>query len=230
MLFYHYHCFIIIIITISIVVVVVVINIVIVTQPLYESRMYWIHDPAPPTSRRPAMESADTPAPAILKESPGAPSTQPKHKKYQRRRRRKAARTANQNAASRQAVPMTPDERWANENSASRSTTRPSSAANDLPEMMSTPVYQHPSFHSSRVSQPPIPATNENAGSSFCLDHPEFSGLYKPAQTDSSCLSDPTECTATPALSCPNSWLACWLVRQLADRGGESLKVDPRRI
>ena len=45
-----------------------------------------------------------------------------------------------------------------------------------------------------------------------------------------SCLSDPTECTATPALSCPNSWLACWLVRQLADRGGESLKVDPRRI
>ena len=94
-----------------------------VTQPLYESRMYWIHDPAPPTSRRPAMESVDTPAPAILKESPVAPSTQPKHKKSRRRRRRKAARTANQNAASRQAVPMTPDERWANENSASRSMT-----------------------------------------------------------------------------------------------------------
>ena len=52
--------------------------------------------------------------------------------------------------------------------------------------MMSTSVYQHPSFHSSRVSQPPIPATNENAGSSFRLDHPEFSGLYKPAQTDPS--------------------------------------------
>ena len=137
------------------------------------------------TSRRPAMESADTPAPAILKESPGAPSTQPKHKKSRRRRRRKAARIANQNAASRQADPMTPDERC-NENSASRSTTRPSSAANDLPEMMSTPVYQHPSFHSSRVSQLPIPATNENAGSSFRLDHPEFSGLYKPAQTDPS--------------------------------------------
>ena len=157
-----------------------------VTQPLYESRIYWIHDPAPPTSRRPAMESADTPAPAILKESPGAPSTQPKHKKSRRRRRRKAALTANQNTASRRAVPMTPDECWANKNSASRSTTRPSSAANDLPEMMSTPVYQHPSFHSSRVSQPPIPATNENAGSSFRLDRPEFSGLYKPAQNDPS--------------------------------------------
>ena len=52
--------------------------------------------------------------------------------------------------------------------------------------MMSTPVYQHLSFHSSRVSQTPIPATNEYAGSSFRLDHPEFSGLYKPAQTDPS--------------------------------------------
>ena len=50
--------------------------------------------------------------------------------------------------------------------------------------MMSTPVEHLHSFHSSRVSQPPIPATNENSGTSFCLDHPEFSGLYKPAQTD----------------------------------------------
>ena len=148
-----------------------------VTQPLYDSRMYWIHDPVPPTSRRPAMESADTPAPAILKESPGAPSTQPKHKKSRRRRRRKAARTANQNAASRPAAPMTPDERWANDNSASRSATRPSSTANDPPEMRSTTVYQHPRFHSSHVSQPPIPVTNENAGSSFRLDHPGFLGF-----------------------------------------------------
>ena len=69
--------------------------IIIVTQPLHESRVYWIHDLAPPTSRRPAMESADTPASAILKESPGAPSTQPERKKSRRRRRRKAARTAN---------------------------------------------------------------------------------------------------------------------------------------
>ena len=155
-----------------------------VTQPLYESRMNWIHDPAPPNPRRPAMESADAPSSAILKESPGAPFTQPKHKTSRRRRRRKAARTANHNSAARQAAPMTSDACWANDNSASRSATLPSSAANDPPEMRSTTVYQHPSFHSSRVTQPPIPATNENAGSSFRLDHPEFSGLYKPAQTD----------------------------------------------
>ena len=79
---------------------------------------------------------------------------------------------------------MTPDERWANGNSASRRATRPRSAANDLPEMRSTPVEHLHSFHSSRLSQPPIPATNENSGISSRLDHPEFSGLYKPAQAD----------------------------------------------
>ena len=78
-----------------------------VTQPLYESRMYWIHDPAPPTSRRPNLEFAGTPAPAIAKEFLGALSTQPKHKKSRRRRRRKATRTANQNAERRSATPMT---------------------------------------------------------------------------------------------------------------------------
>ena len=81
---------------------------------------------------------------------------------------------------------MTPDERWTNRNSASQRATRPKSVANDLPEMRSTPVEHLHSFHSSRLSQPPIPATNENSGNPFRLDHPEFSGLYKPAQADPS--------------------------------------------
>ena len=153
-----------------------------VTQPLYESRMYWIHDPAPPTSRRPILEFADTPAPAIVKESPGALSTQPKHKKSRRRRRRKATRTANQNAAHRSAGPVTPDDRWTNDNSASQRVTRPKSAANDLPKMRSTTVEHLQSFNSSHLTQPAIPATNENSEHSFGLDCCEFSGLYKPAQ------------------------------------------------
>ena len=161
-----------------------VVVIVIVTQPLYESRMYWVHDPAPPTSRRPAMEFADTPAPAIAKESPGAPSTQPKHKKSRRRRRRKATRTANQNAVLCSADPVTPVERWTNDNSASQRATRPKSAANDLLEMKSTPVEHLQSFHSSHLTQPPVPATNENSERSFGLDRCEFSGLYKPAPAD----------------------------------------------
>ena len=80
--------------------------------------MNWVHDPAPPTSRRPILEFADTPAPAITSESPGAPSTPPKHKKSRRRRRRRNDRSANQNSAHRSTAPVTPDERWANENSA----------------------------------------------------------------------------------------------------------------
>ena len=119
-----------------------------VTQPLYESRMNWVHDPAPPASRRPIVDFDDTPAPAITSESPGAPYTQPQPKKSRRRRRRRNNCSANQNSAHRSTAPVTPDERWANENLASQSATRPKSAANDLPEMMSTPVYHHQSFHS----------------------------------------------------------------------------------
>ena len=155
-----------------------------VTQPLYESRMNWVHDPAPPTSRRPILEFADTPAPAITSESPGAPFTPPKHKKSRRRRRRRNNRSANQNSAHRSTAPVTPDERWANENSASQSATRPKSGANDLPKMRSTPVYHPRSFHSSHLPQPPVPAANENSAFQFGLDRGGIPGVYKPAQTD----------------------------------------------
>ena len=170
--------------------------------------MNWVHDPAPPTSRRPNLEFAGTPAPAIAKGFPGGLSTQPRQKKSQRRRRRKASKSANQNAARRSAARVTPDDRWTNNNSATQRATLPKSAANDPQEMRSTTVYRPSSFHSSHLPQPPIPAANENSELGFGLDRCEFSGLYKPAQIDPrhvSCLSDPTECTATPALSCPNS-------------------------
>ena len=146
--------------------------------------MYWVHDPTPPASRCAVLELADTPAPAITKESPGALSTQPRHKKSRRRRKRRTNRAANQNSALRSADPVTPDERWANENSASQRATRPKSAANDLSEMKSTPVEHHQSFHSSHLTQLPIPAANKNSEHSFGLDRCGFSGLYKPAPAD----------------------------------------------
>ena len=155
-----------------------------VTQPLYESHMNWVHDPAPPASRRPNLEFAGTPAPAIAKEFPGALSTQPRQKESPRRRRRRNNHSANQNSAHRSTAPVTPDARWANENSASQSATRPKSAANDLPKMMSTPVYQHQSFHSSHLPQPPIPAANENSAFQFGLDRCRIPGVYKLAQPD----------------------------------------------
>ena len=130
------------------------------------------------------MEDAPTPASAILESSPGAPSSQPRRKKSQRRRRRKAACSANQKSASRPADPVTPDERWANSNSAFQRATRPRSTANDHPQMRSTSVKHPSSFHSSPLPQPPIPAAIQISGISSRLDHPGFSGLYKPAQSD----------------------------------------------
>ena len=152
-----------------------------VTQPLYESRMNWVHDPAPPASRRPIV---DFDASAITSASPGAPLTPPQPKKSRRRRRRRNRCSANQNSAPRSDAPVTPDERWANENSASQSATRPQSAANDLPQMMSTPVYQHPSFHSSHLPQTPFRAANENSAFQFGLDRCRIPGLYKLAHPD----------------------------------------------
>ena len=34
---------------------------ILVTQPLYESRMNWVYDPAPPASRRSTVDFSDTP-------------------------------------------------------------------------------------------------------------------------------------------------------------------------
>ena len=169
-----------------------------VTQPLYESRMNWVHDPAPPASRRPIVEFndtpvdfsdapvdfSDTPASSIFSASPGAPLTPPHPKKSRRRRRRRNHRSANQNSAPRSAAPVTPDERWANKNSAFQSVTQPQSAANDLSQMMSTPVYQHPSFHTSHLSQPHFPAANGISAFQFSLDRCRIPGLYKPAHPE----------------------------------------------
>ena len=49
---------------------------------------------------------------------------------------------------------------------------------------MSTPVYKHPSFHSSHLSQPHFPAANGNSAFQFGLDRCRFPGLYKLAHPD----------------------------------------------
>ena len=169
-----------------------------VTQPLYESRMNWVYDPALPASRRATVDfsdtsvnssdtpvnASDTPASAIISASPGAPLASPHPKKSRRRRRRRNRRSANQNSAPCSATPVTPDERWANKNSASQRATQPQSAASDPSQIMSTPVYQDQSFHSSHLPQPPVPAANRNATFQFGLDRCRFPGLYKPAHPD----------------------------------------------
>ena len=79
---------------------------------------------------------------------------------------------------------MTPDERWANRNSASQRATQHQPAASDPTQMKSTPVYKGQSIHSSHLTQPPVPATNRNSAFPFGLDRCEFPGLYKPAFPD----------------------------------------------
>ena len=63
---------------------------------------------------------------------------------------------------------------------------------------MSTPVKHPLTSQHPQHPQPPGPAANHNSGRAHLQDHPESGCLYKPA-------SSSTECTATPALSCPNS-------------------------
>ena len=176
-----------------------------VTQPLFESHVNWIYDPAPPTprcatvdyndtlvqsrdthvnSRDPPVLTSDTQASAIdIRASSGAPLALPHPKKSRRRRNR---RSANDNSASRSAAPVTPDERWANRNSVSQRATQHQSTASDPTQMMSTPVYKGQSIHSSHLTQPPVPAANRNAAFQFGLDRCKFPGLYKPAFPDPS--------------------------------------------
>ena len=116
--------------------------------------------------------------------SSGVSAQPPRRQKSRRRRGRKAARSANHNSASRQADLATPAERTANENLARWRATQPRPAANDLPEMKSTPVEHPHSFTSSLLTQPPISAANQNTGISSRRDHSEIWGLYKLAQTD----------------------------------------------
>ena len=208
--------------------------IIIVTQPLYESRMNWVHDPTPPPPRRTDMDYSDTPVhssdtpvqssdtpvhsretrvksrdthvksrdthtktrdPPVLTSdtqasaiaisaSSGAPLALPHPKKSRRRRRRRNRRSANENSAPRSAAPVTPDERWANSNSASQRATQHQPEASDPTQMKSTPVYQDQRIHSSHLTQPPVPATNRNSAFPFGLERCEFPGLYKPALPD----------------------------------------------
>ena len=160
--------------------------------------MNWIYDPAPPAPRRATVHSSNTPvnsrdtpvltsdtqAPAIAtRTSSGALLTLPLPRKS-RRRRRRTRRSANENSAPRSAAPLTPDERWANQNSVSQRATQHQPEASDPTQMKSAPVYKGQSIHSSHPTQPPIPATNRNSVFPFGLERCEFPGLYKPALPD----------------------------------------------
>ena len=136
-------------------------------------------------SRTSPVLTSDTQASAIATStSPGAPLALPLPRKCRRRRRRKARRSANENSAPRSATPVTPDERWANQNSVFQRATQHQPEASDPTQMKSAPVYKGQRIHSSHPTQPPIPATNRNSAFPFGLEQCEFPELYKPALPD----------------------------------------------
>ena len=127
-------------------------------------------------------ETSDTQASAIATSVPsGAPLTPSLPRKCRRRRRRKARRAANENAAPRSAAPVTPDERWANENTGIPGATQLQPEASDPTQMRRTAVYPGSNIHSHPFTQPPISTANENSALPLGLELCKFPGLYKPA-------------------------------------------------
>ena len=132
-------------------------------------------------------ENSALPASAIVDSAlPGAPPTPLPAKKCRRRRQRNARRAANRNSAPRSAAPVTPDDRWANGNSAASSTTQHHPEDSDPAQMTSTSVYNRPTFHSQISPQPPGSTANENSVFNLVLERRGSVGLYKPAFLDPS--------------------------------------------
>ena len=134
-------------------------------------------------SRDPHVLTSGTQVSVIdIRASSGAPLALPHPKKSRRRRRRRNRCSTNENSAPHSAAPvtLTPDERWANRNSASQRATQHQSAASDPTQMMSTPVYKDQSIHSSHLTQPPVPATNRN--SAFQFGRPASPQMICPTQ------------------------------------------------
>ena len=130
-------------------------------------------------------KTSDTQVSAIATSVPsGAPLTPSLPRKCRRRRRRKARRATNENTAPRSAAPVTPNERWANENAGIPGATQLQLQASDPTQMRRTAVYPGPSIHSQSFTQPPISTANENLALPLGLELCKFPGLYKPAVPD----------------------------------------------
>ena len=157
------------------------------TQPkIYENRLFWIPDPAPPTPRRPddltssvAASPSSVPASAVNTPPSEAHPRLPRRLRPRRRRKRQPAAAANENSS-----------RWASSvatrlrSTANRNSPIPGNQPGIGQPMRSTPVEHSQSFTSPSLSQHPIPAANRNSDRPSRLDHPEIRGVYKPARND----------------------------------------------
>ena len=167
------------------------------TLPPWERHLNWVPDPAPPPTRY----HGDLTSPAPSEDQENTPPQDASRKLPRRlrprwRKEKQPGSSTNGNPASHGAGSATQPGSPTNRNSAlsgSSAAAQPRSAANEnspLPgnrpgtsrSSRSTPV-EHPwTFLRPQQSQHPRRSTNHNSERRFDLDHPEFRGVYKPAQ------------------------------------------------
>ena len=157
------------------------------TQPkVYENRLFWIPDPAPPTSRHTddltssvAASPSSVPASAVNMPPSEAHPRLPRRLRPRQRGKRQPAAAANENSS-----------HWASSiatqlrSTANRNSPIPGNQPGIGQPMRSTPVEHSQSFTFPSLSQHPIPAANRNSDRPSRLDHPEIRGVYKPARND----------------------------------------------
>ena len=169
-----------------------------------ERYLNWIHDPAPPPSRyhgdltSHALSGDHGISPSNQENTPpqDAPCKNPRKLRPRRRKERQPGSTANQNSPSWKAGSGTQCAPTANGNLAFReigSATRSGSPANHSSplvgnqpgisgSMRSTPVEHPRTFLHPQHPQHPRFWANHNSGCRLDPNHPEFRGVYKPAQ------------------------------------------------
>ena len=159
-------------------------------RPPLERHLNWVPDPVLPPARCPGDLAA--PSPSEKAPPQDGSSKLPRRLRPRRRRERRPGLSANQNSASCMADPATQLRSTANQNLAcprSSAVTRSRSAANQnlplprqRPGTMSTPVEHPRTFLRPQHPQHPRLSANQNSGHQSDPDHPEFRGVYKPAQ------------------------------------------------
>ena len=156
-------------------------------QPkVYENRLFWIPDPAPPTPRRlndltssVAASPSSVPVATVNTPPSEAHPRLPRRLRPCQQRKRQPAAAANENS-SRWASSIT-TQLWS---MANRNSLIPGNQPGISQPMRSTPVEHSQSFTSLLLSRHHIPASNRNADRPSRLDHPEIRGVYKPARND----------------------------------------------